>query len=104
MEGAGLRGDISQGLEAVYANPNPDAYPISAYSYLVTQCAAGDRPNCLGRNSRPGKIKTLDEWMATWPARASTRWPGGQGYAPLPPQLSQEIANAHRLTGEPAER
>ena len=42
----------------------PDAYPISAYSYIVTQCAAsGDRPTCKGTYANPGVTETLTKWM-----------------------------------------
>ena len=50
-----LRPDLSQDLRNVYASPNPGAYPISAYSYMVTQCAAaGDRPTCKGNYPNTG--------------------------------------------------
>ncbi|MGL5829167.1 MAG: substrate-binding domain-containing protein, partial [Angustibacter sp.] len=39
LESAKLRSDLSQDLSAVYASRNAAAYPISAYSYLVTPCA-----------------------------------------------------------------
>src|SRR5262249_2841600 len=48
LETAGLRGDISQDLSGVYANRSPIGYPLSAYSYLTTQCAPGKGPNCRG--------------------------------------------------------
>ncbi len=38
----------------------PSAYPISAYSYIVTQCApAADRPTCKGPYTNPGVAETL---------------------------------------------
>ncbi|MEZ5145264.1 MAG: substrate-binding domain-containing protein [Acidimicrobiales bacterium] len=60
LEGAKLRPDLSQELSGVYNSGNPDAYPISAYSYIVTQCApAGDRPTCRGKYSNDGVTETL---------------------------------------------
>jgi phosphate transport system substrate-binding protein len=44
---ANLRPDLSQELSRVYTNPDPKAYPISAYSYLMTPCATG-RNSCKG--------------------------------------------------------
>lgn len=38
LTGAILYQDLTQNLAGVYTNPNPDAYPISAYSYFVAQC------------------------------------------------------------------
>ena len=61
LETATLRPDLSQDLRNVYASRNPGAYPISAYSYMVTQCAAaGDRPTCKGNYANPGVAETLD--------------------------------------------
>jgi phosphate transport system substrate-binding protein len=95
LEGAGLRGDISQGLEAVYTNPYADAYPISAYSYLVTQCDSPQVATCVGRYPRPGKEATLAVWMRYIACEGQSEMGRGiQGYAPLPPHLSQEIANS----------
>ena len=43
--------------------PNPAAYPISAYSYMVPQCAAtGDRPTCKGAYANGGISETLTKW------------------------------------------
>ena len=54
LESAKLRPDLSQELSGVYASTNPLAYPISAYSYLVTQCARRPTANLQGRLSEPG--------------------------------------------------
>jgi phosphate transport system substrate-binding protein len=104
LEGAGIRGDISQGLEAVYTNPAPNAYPISAYSYLVTQCVTGG-PDCRGGYPDGGKTETLRLFMRHIACDGQFEMGRGvPGYAPLPPQLSQEIANSiARMTGEGAE-
>ena len=39
LEDAILHADLTQDLTNVYTNPLPNAYPLSAYSYLVTQCS-----------------------------------------------------------------
>ncbi len=105
LEGAGLRGDISQDLAPVYVSPPADAYPISAYSYLVTQCEAGQGPDCKGRYTRPGKEALLAEWMRYIACDGQAEMGRGvQGFAPLPPHLSQEIANSiGRMRGAPPE-
>ena len=39
LQSAQLAPDTSQDLSGVYTSPNPLAYPISAYSYILVQCA-----------------------------------------------------------------
>ena len=39
LESAQLAPDTSQNLTSVYTSTNPAAYPISAYSYILVQCA-----------------------------------------------------------------
>jgi phosphate transport system substrate-binding protein len=106
LETAGLRGDISQDLSAVYATRAALGYPISAYSYMTLQCAPGKGPNCRGRYNRPGKEKLLADWMRYIACDGQAEMGTGiKGYSALPPQLSQEIANAiGRMTGRAAER
>ena len=78
----------------VYASQNPGAYPISAYSYMVTQCAAAaDRPTCKGTYANPGVAETLDGFMRYVACEGQIQM-ADIGYAPLPPQLSQFIADA----------
>src|SRR4029077_9357093 len=63
LESAALRLDLSQELSGVYASPNPAAYPISAYSYMVSQCSrTGDRPTCKGPYLNGGVTETLARW------------------------------------------
>ena len=38
LTGAILYSDLTQNLGGVYTNPNPNTYPISAYSYFIAQC------------------------------------------------------------------
>lgn len=105
LESARLRPDLSQELAGVYTSTNPLTYPISAYSYLVTQCLpSGDRPTCKGAYSNPGVTETLARWMRYIACEGQVRM-ADIGYSPLPPNLSQEIANSvARMTGEGAER
>ena len=100
LESARLRPDLSQELSGVFASQNPEAYPVSAYSYIVTQCApSGDRPTCRGKYPDQGVIDTLTPWFKY--IACDGQVPMARiGYSPLPPNLSQEIINSiSRLTG-----
>jgi phosphate transport system substrate-binding protein len=105
LESAALRPDLSQELAGVYASGNPLAYPISAYSYLVTQCSpAGDRPTCHGPYADSGVAQTLSKWMRYIACDGQVNM-AAIGYSPLPPNLSQEITNSvARMTGGAAEQ
>jgi phosphate transport system substrate-binding protein len=100
LEGATLRPDLSQELSGVYASANPLAYPISAYSYMVSQCAkVGDRPTCQGGYPNAGVSETLAKWWRYVACDGQVNM-ARIGYSPLPPNLSQEMANSiGRLTG-----
>jgi len=104
LEGAKLRPDLSQELSGVYASTNPEAYPISAYSYMVTQCAAtGDRPSCKGAYDNSGVTETLAKWMRYIACEGQVNM-ARIGYSPLPPNLSQELVNSiGRMQGAAAE-
>lgn len=94
LDTAALRPDLSQELKDVYRSPNPLAYPISAYSYMVTQCeTAGDRPTCAGPYPNAGVTATLAQWMRYIACDGQVRM-AQLGYSPLPPGLSQEMANS----------
>jgi len=105
LEGATLRPDLSQELAGVYNSMNPLAYPISAYSYIVTQCVeSADRPTCNGAYSNSGVTETLATWLRYIACDGQTNM-ARIGYSPLPPNLSQEVANSiARLTGQPPEQ
>ncbi|MEI8001946.1 MAG: substrate-binding domain-containing protein [Actinomycetes bacterium] len=100
LEGAALRPDLSQELSGVYNNANADAYPISAYSYIVTQCkGTGDRPTCKGAYPNPGISETFTKWLRYIACDGQVNM-ARIGYSPLPPNLSQEVANSiGRLSG-----
>jgi phosphate transport system substrate-binding protein len=94
LEDALLRPDLSQELSQVYASARPEAYPISAYSYLVTQCAAaGDRPTCVRRYPDPAVEQGLASFMRHIACNGQVNM-ALAGYSPLPPNLSQEVANS----------
>jgi phosphate transport system substrate-binding protein len=105
LESATLRPDLSQELSGVYASGNPLAYPISAYSYMVTQCApSAQRATCKGPYSNGGVAETLSKWMRYIACDGQVNM-ARIGYSPLPPNLSQEIANSiARMTGTGAEQ
>jgi phosphate transport system substrate-binding protein len=105
LESAKLRADLSQDLAGVYASTNPDAYPISAYSYIVTQCApTGERATCHGNYTNSGVSETLAKWMRYIACDGQVNM-AKIGYSPLPPNLSQEMANSiGRMTGQAPEQ
>ncbi len=104
LESAALRPDLSQELSGVYNSTNPAAYPLSAYSYIVTQCSqSADRQTCKGPYANPGVAETLTQWMR-YIACDGQRNMADIGYSPLPTNLSQEIANSiGRMNGTAAE-
>lgn len=105
LKDATLRPDLSQELSGVYRSARPEAYPISAYSYMMVQCAAtGDRPTCVSPYGDTGTSDTLARFMRFVACDGQTNM-SRIGYAPLPPNLSQEMANAvGRLTGAAPEQ
>ena len=104
LASARLRPDLSQELSGVYASSDPEAYPISAYSYVVTQCArAPDRATCKGNYSTGGISETLEIWLRYIACQGQANLP--VGYSPLPKELSQEMANSiGRMKGMAPER
>jgi phosphate transport system substrate-binding protein len=98
LEAAQLRPDLSQELAGVYSSGNPVAYPISAYSYLVTQCAptgplGSQRATCTGPYGNTGVTETLSKWMRYIACEGQINM-ARIGYSPLPPNLSQELVNS----------
>jgi phosphate transport system substrate-binding protein len=109
LEAAILHPDLTQDLTAVYTNPLPNAYPLSAYSYLVSQCspslATAQGANCAGgppgasANFPPAKGQALGQFVA-YLACAGQDKMALLGYSPLPPNLVQEDFDAiGRLPG-----
>jgi phosphate transport system substrate-binding protein len=94
LNSAKLRPDLSQDLSAVYTTSDPTAYPISAYSYILTQCAvSSSRATCKGNYSNAGIAATLTKWLRYIACDGQVSM-ARIGYSPLPPNLSQEIANS----------
>jgi phosphate transport system substrate-binding protein len=104
LEAAHLRPNLSQDLTDVYTNPNPGAYPISAYSYMVTQCQpSADAAGALCRGDYPngGISETLKRFLRHVACDGQQQM-AAIGYAPLPKELSQFVADAvARMSGEP---
>jgi phosphate transport system substrate-binding protein len=104
LQSAVLAPDTSQNLDGVYTSTNPLAYPISAYSYILVQCApTSARPTCVAPYTNPGIMNTMSQFMM-YVACAGQIKMAQIGYSPLPPQLSQFMANAVGwMTGQPPE-
>jgi phosphate transport system substrate-binding protein len=94
LQAAQLAPDTSQDLTTVYTSTNPQAYPISAYSYILVQCAPTPaRSTCASAYPNQGIANTMAQFM-NYVACAGQVHMAEIGYAPLPPQLSQFLANA----------
>ena len=102
LESAQLRADLSQELSGVYRSRKNGAYPISAYSYIVTQCApASDRATCKGNYANTGVAETLEAWMKYIACDGQSQM-ADIGYSPLPQNLSQEMYySVQRMWGRP---
>ena len=105
LASAQLAADTSQDLTGVYASTNAQAYPISAYSYILVQCAPNSvRSTCLSAYSNQGIANTMAEFM-NYVACAGQVHMAQIGYAPLPTTLSQFLANAVGwMLGQPAQQ
>ena len=105
LQSAQLAPDTSQDLSGVYTSTNPLAYPISAYSYILVQCAPNSaRSTCTSAYPNPGIANTMAQFM-DYVACAGQITMSKIGYAPLPPQLSQFLANAVGwMLGQPAQQ
>ena len=103
---ATLYPDLTQNLTAVYRAPEPNAYPMSSYSYMILPCVAppSESPTCS--TSAPPNFGTdkgfvLGTWII-YIACAGQREAAPLGYSPLPPNLIQADFNAvNRLPGHP---
>jgi phosphate transport system substrate-binding protein len=94
LKSATLRPDTSQDLSGVYASTDPSAYPISAYSYLVTQCPLRvGFPTCKGAYPDPRTTSALAAFLRYIACDGQINM-ARIGYAPLPPNLSQVVADA----------
>jgi|SRR5579872_339010 len=91
LERAQLLPDLEQKLWGVYANPLPNAYPISAYSYLITP----DGPGSMSR-AKGAVLGRFIRFFACTGQQAA----GELGYSPLPPNLvDEDFAAINRIPG-----
>jgi len=111
LEAALLHPDLTQDLTNVYTNPLPNAYPLSAYSYIVapctpalagaqhTACAAnptgvpGSNPTGPTSPFAPQKGQALGQFVSFLACGGQEKM-ANLGYSPLPPVLVQEDFNA----------
>jgi ABC-type phosphate transport system substrate-binding protein len=111
LEQAQLHADLTQDLTNVYTNSQPQAYPLSAYSYIVAPCspslAVAQHAACA---ANPAGVPGSNPTGPTSPFAAQKGQALGQfaaflacsgqekmatlGYSPLPPVLVQEDFNA----------
>jgi len=103
LEGATLNQDLTANLSGVFASTQPKAYPLSAYSYFLTQCdpaaAAAQSPptTCSGGTGTPtmgaSQGSELGAFVnfAVCPGQADA---SRLGYAPLPENLVQDAFTA----------
>ncbi len=108
LEAAILHTDLTQNLANVYVNPIANAYPLSAYSYLVTPCtpslATAQGASCAANMTAPStfppqKGLALGQFVG-FLACAGQQQMATLGYSPLPPNLVQDDLDAiGRLNG-----
>lgn len=115
LKAAILYTDLTQNLSGVYTNPDPTAYPLSAYSYLVTPCSpqlAAQTGTACASFSAPGvpstsprspldpqKGQEIGKFVA-YLACAGQEQMTALGYSPIPGNLVKEdFAAIARLNG-----
>lgn len=106
LQGATLNADLTQNLSGVFDETAPDAYPLSAYSYLVTQCvpalAAAQSVSCDGSGNvtmSSTQGSELSQFIA-YVVCLGQSTVADLGYAPLPPNLIEDAFQAAgRLPG-----
>jgi phosphate transport system substrate-binding protein len=85
-----LEPDLEQILTGVFTNPDPASYPISAYSYLITQ-EDGQPSAAIGA--------VLGQFVQFIACRGQQS-AGILGYSPLPPNLvDDDFAAVNRING-----
>jgi phosphate transport system substrate-binding protein len=91
LQHAQFYGDNTQNLTAVYVAPEPEAYAMSSYSYLIVQTAGFD----------PVKGNVLGHWLI-YIACGGQRESAPLGYSPIPPVLIQNVFDVeHKIPGAP---
>jgi phosphate transport system substrate-binding protein len=92
LEKALLYADLEEDLRGVYTNSLPNSYPLSSYSYVITQTTGSD----------PSKGAALSQFIY-FLACAGQSQMIQLGYSPLPPNLVQtDFAAAQRINGHAA--
>ncbi len=76
----GSKDYLTQILDDVYASPEPQAYPLSSYSYMILPTGAADR------RMTTSKRQTLVDFMFYSLCEGQTK-AGAYGYSPLPLNL-----------------
>ncbi len=105
LKSATLAPDTSETLAGVYGSTTPSAYPASFYSYLLYQCTSSPtRPSCKGTYANPAVTNTMAKFMRYVACTGQIEL-AQIGYAPLPPNLSQDLADAiGYMTGQAPEQ
>jgi phosphate transport system substrate-binding protein len=106
LTAAVLYSDLTQNLAGVYTNPQPNTYPISAYSYFVAQCvpaqAAAQNFACdSAGNVTMGTSQgaELSQFIAYVACLGQSKM-ASLGYSPIPPNLVEDdFQAAGRLPG-----
>jgi phosphate transport system substrate-binding protein len=89
---ATLNADNTENLQGVYNAPEPSAYPLASYSYLIAQTTGFD----------PAKGAVLGQWLI-YIACAGQQTAAPLGYSPLPENLIQDVFNGvEKIPGAPA--
>lgn len=86
LQGARLNPDGTQVLSGVYNFNDPDAYPVSSYSYMIV-------PTSTAAGFTPGKGLTLSKFI-TYFVCAGQQKAEQLGYSPLPKVLVEAAFNA----------
>jgi phosphate ABC transporter phosphate-binding protein len=85
LKGATLNPDLTQNLSGVYNNSNPNAYPVSSYSYLIV-------PTTTAKPFSADKGTTLSKYIL-YMVCAGQQKAAQLGYSPLPGNLVQAAFN-----------
>jgi phosphate transport system substrate-binding protein len=108
LEAAILYPDLTQNLSNVYINRLANAYPLSAYSYLVTPCtpslAIAQHGACAANMGAASTFPSQKGYalgqFVSFMACLGQSSMATLGYSPLPPNLVQDDLNAvARMTG-----
>ncbi len=89
---ARLRPDLTQDLTQVYVDPDPRAYPLSSYSYMII-------PKTVTANFSTGKGRTLSEFAYYFLCEGQQQ-AAALGYTPLPVNLVQTaVGQVNQIPG-----